>query len=96
MQTREAMQKYWNPIPPESVDGKSMEQLKAMVNTLEKEKEILNRELKSKQIVIDIKTKEAEKLNRVVKLLLDTAALASMVLNEGKIPQKTVDPGPQI
>ena len=59
-------------------------QLEAIVITLRKEKEILERELKSKQIVIDIKTREAERLKHAIDFMLDGATSASMFLKEGR------------
>jgi len=74
--------RYYQATQPMSVDGKSKEQLERMVRGLKCQVDILNGELKSKQIVIDIKTREAENLKHVVDLLLDAAALANMAMKE--------------
>jgi len=63
-----------------AIQNKSRPQLEAQVRKLTKEVEILNRELKSKQLVIDIKTKEAERMKQALDTLLDSAALVNMVL----------------
>ena len=68
------------PAPNDLLQNKTRAQLQTMVITLQKEKEILNRELKSKQLVIDIKTKEAERMKRALDTLLDSAALVNMFL----------------
>ena len=74
---------YYEPTTVEPFQDMTRAQLEAMVITLQKEKEILNRELKSKQIVIDIKTKEAERAKRAIDHMLDSAALVQMVM-EGR------------
>lgn len=73
---------YYEATPTEPFQDKTRVQLEAMVITLRKEKEILNRELKSKQIVIDIKTKEAERAKRAIDHMLDSAALVQMVMED--------------
>ena len=74
---------YYETVPVTDLTSMTREQLKIRISDLQKEKEILNRELKSKQIVIDIKSKQAERLSNIVKLFLDTAALGTMIM-EGK------------
>lgn len=72
----------WRKIVEEKIMPTIVKQLKDRIDYLEKDKEILERQLKSKQIVIDIKTKEAKNLKHVVDLLLDAASLASMAVKE--------------
>jgi len=55
---------YYEFTPVDRLSNKTRAQLESMVITLRKEKEILERELKSKQIVIDIKTKEHLRYHR--------------------------------
>ena len=74
---------YYEATTVEPFQDKTRAQLEAMVITLRKEKEILDRELKSKQIVIDIKTKEAERAKRAIDHMLDSAALVQMVMEGG-------------
>jgi len=73
---------YYEATTFEPFQDMTRAQLEAMVITFRKEKEILERELKSKQIVIDIKTKEAERAKRAIDHMLDSAALVSMFLKE--------------
>ena len=74
---------YYEATTVEPFQDKTRAQLEAMMITLRKEMEILNRELKSKQIVIDIKTKEAERAKRAIDHMLDSAALVQMVMEGG-------------
>lgn len=62
---------------------KSREQLETLVNDLQKEKEILNRELKSKQIMHDIKTKELRAHRETLKAI-ESILTVFRVENEGK------------
>ena len=73
---------YYEATEVEPFQDMTRAQLEAMVLCLRKEKEILERELKSKQIVIDIKTRESEQLKKAVDFMLDAAATASMFLKE--------------
>ncbi|HUX47334.1 MAG TPA: hypothetical protein VMV58_04915 [Desulfosporosinus sp.] len=71
---------YYEATTVEPFQNMTRAQFETMVITLRKEMEILNRELKSKQIVIDIKTKEAERAKRAIDYMLDSAALVTMVM----------------
>ena len=73
---------YYEATTVEPFQDKTRAQLEDMVVTLRKEKEILERELKSKQIVIDIKSKEAERLKKAFDFMLDSATSVSMFLKE--------------
>jgi len=74
---------YYEATTVEPIQNKSKAQLEAQFRKLTKEVEILNRQLKSKQIVIEIKTKEAERMKQALDTLLDAAALVNMVLERG-------------
>ena len=74
---------YYQETEIPDLTGKTKEQLEQMIRDHYTEIDMLTRSLKEAQLTLDIKAREAERAMGVIKLFMDTGAMAQLIL-EGR------------
>ena len=71
---------YYQETKIPDLTGKTKEQLEQMIRDHYTEIDMLTRSLKEAQLTLDIKAREAERAMGVIKLFMDTGAMAQLIL----------------